>query len=353
MAILQLDHLTKNYGDFTAVNDLSLTVADGEMVALLGESGCGKTTTLRMIAGFTEVNAGTVTIDGTVMNSIPAYKRNIGIFFQNYALFPHLTAYDNISFGLKLKHLSKKAIKEKAEHIIQIVKLEGLENRYPRELSGGQQQRVALARALIMEPSVLLLDEPLSNLDAKLRIEMQVEIKRIQRLLGITTILVTHDQEEAISLADRVVLMDKGSIVQVGRPQEVFENPASLFIADFMGFVNFIEATVGKQTEGETTLHCSNNQTLSLPLMKSSLTQGDHITLAIRPEQIRLVAPEGQQLLSGQIGNATYKGNITRLEIREVFDKPLYAHLSDYVGFSGETIGVYLPPEKIRIFKTT
>jgi ABC-type Fe3+/spermidine/putrescine transport system ATPase subunit len=353
MAILQLDHLTKNYGNFTAVNDLSLTVADGEMVALLGESGCGKTTTLRMIAGFTEVNGGTVTIDGTVMNSMPAYKRNIGIFFQNYALFPHLTAFDNIAFGLKLKHLSKKAIKEKVDHIIQIVKLEGLENRYPRELSGGQQQRVALARALIMEPSVLLLDEPLSNLDAKLRIEMQVEIKRIQRLLKITTILVTHDQEEAISLADRVVLMDKGSIVQVGRPQEVFENPASLFIADFMGFVNFIEATVGKQTAKETTLHCSNNQTLTLPFKESSLVQGDQITLAIRPEQIRLDAPEGQQLFYGQIGNATYKGNITRLEIREVFDKPLYAHLSDYAGFSGEEIGVYLPPEKIRIFKTT
>ncbi len=353
MAILQLDHLTKKFGDFTAVDDLSLTVTDGEMVALLGESGCGKTTTLRMIAGFTEVNAGTVTIDGVVMNAIPAYKRNVGIFFQNYALFPHLTACDNIAFGLKLKRLSRKAIKEKVDHIIQIVKLEGLENRYPRELSGGQQQRVALARALVMEPSVLLLDEPLSNLDAKLRTEMQVEIKRIQRLLGITTILVTHDQEEAISLADRVVLMDKGAIAQVGRPQEVFENPASLFIADFMGFVNFIDATVGKQVDGNTHLHCSNNRTLAFPRMDPSFAEGDRITLAIRPEQIRLAALDEQHLLCGKIGNVTYKGNITRLEIREVFDKSLYAHLSDYEGFSGESIGVYLPPEKIRIFKTT
>lgn len=353
MAILQLDHLTKKFGDFTAVDDLSLTVTDGEMVALLGESGCGKTTTLRMIAGFTEVNAGTVTIDGVVMNAIPAYKRNVGIFFQNYALFPHLTACDNIAFGLKLKRLSKKAIKEKVDHIIQIVKLEGLENRYPRELSGGQQQRVALARALVMEPSVLLLDEPLSNLDAKLRTEMQVEIKRIQRLLGITTILVTHDQEEAISLADRVVLMDKGAIAQVGRPQEVFENPASLFIADFMGFVNFIDATVGKQVDGDTNLHCSNNRTLTFPRMDPSFAEGDRITLAIRPEQIRLAAADEQRLLCGKIGNVTYKGNITRLEIREVFDKPLYAHLSDFEDFSGEAIGVYLPPEKIRIFKTT
>jgi len=351
MAILQLDHLTKKFGDYTAVDDLSLTVSDGEMVALLGESGCGKTTTLRMIAGFTEVNAGTVTIDGAVVNSIPAYKRNVGIFFQNYALFPHLTACDNISFGLKLKRLSKQAIKEKVDHIIQIVKLEGLENRYPRELSGGQQQRVALARALVMEPSVLLLDEPLSNLDAKLRIEMQVEIKRIQRLLGITTILVTHDQEEAISLADRVVLMDKGAIVQVGPPQEVFENPASLFIADFMGFVNFIDATVGKKIDGNTQFFCSNNRTLSFPLEQASFGEGDRVTLAIRPEQIRLAA-DGQHVLSGYVGNVTYKGNITRLEIREVFDKPLYAHLSDYEGFSGETVGVHLPPEKIRIFKT-
>jgi len=353
MAILQLGHLTKKFGDFTAVDDLGLTVADGEMVALLGESGCGKTTTLRMIAGFTEVNAGTVTIDNIVMNSIPAYKRNVGIFFQNYALFPHLTVYDNVSFGLKLRSLPKKTIKDKVEHIIQIVKLEGLEKRYPRELSGGQQQRVALARALIMEPSLLLLDEPLSNLDAKLRIEMQVEIKRIQRLLGITTILVTHDQEEAISLADRVVLMDKGAIIQVGRPQEVFENPSSLFIADFMGFVNFFDATIGKQTDEGTDVHCSNNRTLRLPLMDPSFTEGEHITLAIRPEQIQLAASDDQRSLCGKIGNATYKGNITRLEIRDVFDKPLYAHLSDYKGFSGETIGVYLPPEKIRIFKTT
>ncbi len=353
MAILELNHLTKKFGDFTAVDDLSLTVADSEMVALLGESGCGKTTTLRMIAGFTEINSGTVTIDGTAMNSIPAYKRNVGIFFQNYALFPHLTACDNISFGLKLKRLSKKTIKEKVERIIQIVKLEGLEDRYPRELSGGQQQRVALARALIMEPSVLLLDEPLSNLDAKLRIEMQVEIKRIQRLLGITTILVTHDQEEAISLADRVVLMEKGAIVQVGKPREVFENPASLFIADFMGFVNFIDATIGKHTDGETEVHCSNNQVLTLPLEATRFAKGDKVSLAIRPDRIKLAGADDEGMLCGRIENATYKGNITRLEIRDVFDKPLYAHLSDYEGFSGEAIGVYLPPEKIRIFKTT
>ena len=227
MATLELQGLTKRFGEFTAVDSMNLKAAEGEMIALLGGSGCGKTTTLRMIAGFTEPTAGQILVDGKNVSTIPPYRRNIGIFFQNYALFPHMTVFENVAFGLKLQKLPKNEIRERVEHMLALVKLTGMDKRYPRQLSGGQQQRVALARALVTRPSILLLDEPLSNLDAKLRVEMQVEIKRIQKELGITTIIVTHDHEEAVSLADRVIVMNAGHILQIGKPQEVFDRPAS------------------------------------------------------------------------------------------------------------------------------
>ena len=195
----------------------------------------GKTTTLRMIAGFTEPTAGQILVDGKNVSTIPPYRRNIGIFFQNYALFPHMTVFENVAFGLKLQKLPKNEIRERVKHMLALVKLTGMDKRYPRQLSGGQQQRVALARALVTRPSILLLDEPLSNLDAKLRVEMQVEIKRIQKELGITTIIVTHDHEEAVSLADRVIVMNAGHILQIGKPQEVYDNPVNLFVAKFLG----------------------------------------------------------------------------------------------------------------------
>ena len=242
MATLELQGLTKRFGEFTAVDSMNLKAAEGEMIALLGGSGCGKTTTLRMIAGFTEPTAGQILVDGKNVSTIPPYRRNIGIFFQNYALFPHMTVFENVAFGLKLQKLPKNEIRERVEHMLALVKLTGMDKRYPRQLSGGQQQRVALARALVTRPSILLLDEPLSNLDAKLRVEMQVEIKRIQKELGITTIIVTHDHEEAVSLADRVIVMNAGHILQIGKPQEVFDRPASPFIADFMGFPPFFTA---------------------------------------------------------------------------------------------------------------
>ena len=218
MATLELQGLTKRFGEFTAVDSMNLKAAEGEMIALLGGSGCGKTTTLRMIAGFTEPTAGQILVDGKNVSTIPPYRRNIGIFFQNYALFPHMTVFENVAFGLKLQKLPKNEIRERVEHMLALVKLTGMDKRYPRQLSGGQQQRVALARALVTRPSILLLDEPLSNLDAKLRVEMQVEIKRIQKELGITTIIVTHDHEEAVSLADRVIVMNAGHILQIGKP---------------------------------------------------------------------------------------------------------------------------------------
>ncbi|MBR2000669.1 MAG: ABC transporter ATP-binding protein, partial [Firmicutes bacterium] len=258
MATLELKNITKRFGDFTAVKDFNLTVEDGEMIALLGGSGCGKTTTLRMIAGFTEPTEGSIFVAGKEMGKIPPYKRNVGIFFQNYALFPHMTVFENVAFGLKLQKLPKAEIEQRVSEILSLVKLYGLEKRYPRELSGGQQQRVALARALVTRPSILLLDEPLSNLDAKLRVEMQVEIKRIQKELAITTIIVTHDHEEAVSLADRVIVMNAGQILQVGSPYEIFDKPNSEFIADFMGFSTFVKGTMGGEAvNGKRPVTCS------------------------------------------------------------------------------------------------
>ena len=270
MATLELKSLVKRFGDFTAVDGMDLQVAQGEMIALLGGSGCGKTTTLRMIAGFTEPTGGTILVDGEDVGKIPPYKRNIGIFFQNYALFPHMTVFENVAFGLKLQKCSKEETARRVGEILSLVKLTGLDGRYPRELSGGQQQRVALARALVTRPSILLLDEPLSNLDAKLRVEMQVEIKRIQRELGITTIIVTHDHEEAVSLADRVIVMNQGRIQQIGTPQEIFDHPASPFVADFMGFSTFLHGKAGGAPRGgKRPILCGENALLEFQFPQS------------------------------------------------------------------------------------
>ena len=351
MAVLELKNLTKRFGSFTAVDKMNLTVADGEMVALLGESGCGKTTTLRMIAGFTQPEEGEVVIDGKTMNQIPPYKRNVGIFFQNYALFPHLNTFDNVAFGLKLKKLPKEEIRQRVERMLGLVKLDGMEKRFPRELSGGQQQRVALARALVTEPTVLLLDEPLSNLDAKLRVEMQVEIKRIQRDLGITTIIVTHDQEEAVSLADRVVVMSKGRILQLGEPKEVFDRPEDLFVADFMGFGNFFSATVGETAEGMTRLLCSRGVELTVPQDRCArFAPGDKVRLAIRPENVLLGEKAGDSALVGRIDSATYKGNVTRVVVKDLLEEDVFVHIHDYTGPSGGTVAVSFPGEKVLVY---
>ena len=350
MAVLELINLTKKYGDFTAVKDMNLTVADGEMVALLGGSGCGKTTTLRMIAGFTEPYAGEVRIDGKRMNKIPPYKRNVGIFFQNYALFPHLTVFENVAFGLKLQKLPKEEIGEKVADMLKLVKLTGLEKRYPRELSGGQQQRVALARALVTRPSVLLLDEPLSNLDAKLRVEMQVEIKRLQKELGITTIIVTHDQEEAVSLADRVIVMNEGEVLQVGRPKEVFDFPASPFIADFMGFTTFLNGRVEEISPDGVKVRCGENVLIAPAEQGSFLAEGDACILTIRGENMEVAQSAGQNVVGGTIRTVTYKGQRTRLEVEGAFPEDIFPALHDFDAQPGDSIRIRFPKEKILLF---
>ena len=353
MATLELKNITKRFGDFTAVKDFNLTVEDGEMIALLGGSGCGKTTTLRMIAGFTEPTEGSIFVAGKEMGKIPPYKRNVGIFFQNYALFPHMTVFENVAFGLKLQKLPKAEIEQRVSEILSLVKLYGLEKRYPRELSGGQQQRVALARALVTRPSILLLDEPLSSLDAKLRVEMQVEIKRIQKELAITTIIVTHDHEEAVSLADRVIVMNAGQILQVGSPYEIFDKPNSEFIADFMGFSTFVKGTMGGEAvNGKRPVTCSGKTILVSAEAAEGIEPGASVTLATRSEHMELVKEAGENVVEGTMQAATYKGHTTRLEVAGCFDEVIYPAADEYIELeAGKPLLVHLPVDRLCVYK--
>jgi len=260
---LVLSNLTKVFTDgrgnsVTAVDDISLTIKKGDFVTLLGPSGCGKTTTLRMVAGFELQSEGDINLEGKLINDVAPFDRNMPMVFQSYALFPHLTIFDNIAYGLKIRKFSKEVIKNDVAMVSQMVNLVGLENRYPGELSGGQQQRVALARALVLKPEIILFDEPLSNLDAKLRIQTRTEIKRVQQLMGITALYVTHDQSEALSMSDQIVIMNRGKIAQVGSPEEIYNNPNSSFVADFIGNANFIDAVVSEVGSDTLTVKVQN-----------------------------------------------------------------------------------------------
>ncbi len=252
MAKLSLDSLTRSYGDLTVVNGVTLDIPHGEFLVLLGPSGCGKTTTLRMIAGFVEPSSGTIHIGEQNVTGKPPWKRNCGLVFQNYALFPHMTVAENVAFGLEMRQVEKSAMAKRVGDALRMVRLDHLGHRYPREMSGGQQQRVALARALAIQPDVLLLDEPLSNLDAKLREEVRIEIRELQRKLGLTTILVTHDQEEALTVADRLVVMQDGHVRQIGSKRDLYERPADRFIASFIGRSCFNHGMVTQSGRFET-----------------------------------------------------------------------------------------------------
>ena len=237
MTRVTLHHVFKSFSTVQAVKDLTLDIREGEFLTILGPSGCGKTTTLRLILGAIRPDQGNIHFDDELMNDVPLHERNVGIVYQDYALFPHLTVYENVAFGLKVRKLSKQAIDEKVRRFVKLLQIEGLETRYPRELSGGQQQRVALARALVVEPRLLLLDEPLSNLDARLRASLRHELRNFQKWLGITTIYVTHDQEEALVISDRIAIMNNGQLVQVGKPLAVYFYPEHPFVAEFMGVI--------------------------------------------------------------------------------------------------------------------
>ena len=317
MANVELVNLSKRYGDVAAVADVSLSIVQGEFVALLGPSGCGKTTTLQMIAGFLEPSGGEILIDGHKMLGVPAHKRNIGVVFQSYALFPHLSVFDNVAFGLRMRKVSGAVLAGRVAAALDLVRLKGFEARYPKELSGGQQQRVALARALVIEPSVLLLDEPLSNLDASLREQMRFEIREIQRRIGITTVFVTHDQAEAMAAADRLVIMNKGRISQAGPVREIYEAPADVFIAGFIGQANLIAGKVLAKDSSLTSIAVDGIGQLVAP-SREAIMPGHSVTLMIRPEDLSIsLAPVGEwNTIEATVERISYLGATQNIAAR-------------------------------------
>lgn len=321
VASVELAHVVKRYGDVTAVNDLSLAIGEGEFFSLLGPSGCGKTTTLRLIGGLEKPDSGEVRISGEVVNDRPPYERSSNIVFQNYALFPHLTVYDNIAFGLRLKsrQTSEPEVKELVTQALELVHLEDFGTRRPGQLSGGQQQRVALARALVLHPKVLLLDEPLGALDRKLRKTMQIELRRIQQEVNITFVYVTHDQEEAMSMSDRVAVMRNGNFEQIGSPQEIFETPRTRFAADFMGALNIYSGLVTSAATGTVQIETQTGFTV-ISRNDRELSSGADISFSIRPEAVQVLPRDsdwqGDNRFEGMIMEKVYLGDVTELEIR-------------------------------------
>jgi len=283
---VELRDLTKRFGDAVAVDGISLQVGRGELLALLGPSGCGKTTTLRIVAGFEEPTSGEVLIDGHDAVGIPPHKRNVNTVFQNYALFPHLDVLENVAYGLKQRKVARAERRARAQEALELVRMAPYAARRPAELSGGQQQRVALARALVLRPKVLLLDEPLGALDLKLRKEMQIELKRIQEEVGVTTVIVTHDQEEAMALADRIAVMDAGRIEQLDAPGVVYDRPATAFVAEFVGELSFLDGTVVTGGE-EPEVDCGEGLRLHPGRVLASIAAGDHVRIGLRPEHVR------------------------------------------------------------------
>ncbi|MEO9167865.1 MAG: ABC transporter ATP-binding protein [Aestuariivirga sp.] len=313
MAFLKLEHLEKFFGSIRVVKDFNLAIEKGEFVSLLGPSGCGKTTVLRMVAGFEAPTTGTITIDRKNVESLPANRRNIGMVFQAYALFPNLTVAQNVGFGLRIAKVDKATIAKRVDEMLAIVGLGDFGARYPFQLSGGQQQRVALARALAPQPQVLLLDEPLSALDAKIRVSLREEIRAIQRKLGITTIFVTHDQEEALSMSDRVVVMHNGIASQIGAPFEIYNRPTTRFVAEFVGTLNLVTATVTNSATGTVRIGDAK-VALNRPL--SGKLAGGTISLALRPEVVALGRKPGREIvLKGRITEVHFFGSVIRIRI--------------------------------------
>ena len=308
MALLELQNITAGYDKNVILKDFNLSVERGELVSLLGSSGCGKTTTLRLIAGFSEPMAGQMIFDGRDYTHVPLHKRNFGFVFQSYALFPHMTVFDNVAFGLKMRRFSKEKTREEVMHILDVVDLHGFENRYPREMSGGQRQRVALARAMVIKPDLMLFDEPLSNLDAKLRVKMRVEIRRLQQELGFTAIYVTHDQEECFAISDKVAIMNGGVIEQMGTPSEIYNNPQTEFIARFVGFENFFDLT----RSGEGSFKTAAGHELAVARDRA----GERFKGCIRPEDVT-IAPAGTPGgIPGEVMVSTFLGRHNQLNVR-------------------------------------
>jgi len=353
---LRLENLTKRYGKLTAVDQVNLEIQEGEFICFLGPSGCGKTTVLRMITGFETVTAGAVIFGDQVINDLPPKKREFGIVFQSYALFPNMTVEENIAFGLKMRKVPKKTIAERVDVMLDLIGLSGWRSLYPAQLSGGQQQRVALVRALAPDPQVLLLDEPLSALDAKIRLRLRAEIKRLQQELKKTMIHVTHDQEEALSIADRVVVMEDGQFRQVGRPIDIYKNPSCSFVADFVGTSNFF---TGKRSADVVDLGKRKFKVASC-----GTQTGEPVSMAIRPENIEVFRAgmplpeevEAMNLVSGKIDVVVFLGAAVRLLINaageEIISDVIEKEFEQRFLKQGDEVTLYFPPPAFMVFAT-
>ena len=320
-AEVRLEKISKSYGDQRVVRDVSLRIREGEFFTFLGPSGCGKTTLLRMIAGFVEPDEGSVYLDGQPVNQVPPWRRDLGMVFQNYALWPHMTVFENVAFGLRERKVPRGEVKTRVAKALEQVDLKGTEGRRPSQLSGGQQQRVALARTLVIQPRVLLLDEPLSNLDAKLRVEMRLELLKLQREIGLTTIYVTHDQEEALAMSNRIAVIHQGQVIQEGVPREVYEQPANDFIAGFVGQSNLIAGKILKMTKDEIVIELADRSRLNIcrPASFNMVQVDDRVLLSLRPEAIELTEKDfrsdGSSRIEGKILAAAYQGASIEYEI--------------------------------------
>ncbi|RDU23212.1 ABC transporter ATP-binding protein [Anaerosacchariphilus polymeriproducens] len=307
---INIGNVVKKYGELTIIPNLSVQIKNGEFFTLLGPSGCGKTTLLRMIAGFNSIEGGEIKFDDMIINNISAHKRNIGMVFQNYAIFPHLTVRQNVEYGLKIRKIPKAEMKKKVDEILETVKISDYQDRLPEKLSGGQQQRVALARAIVIHPSVLLMDEPLSNLDAKLRVEMRSAIRDAQKKVGITTVYVTHDQEEALAISDRIAVMNQGVIQQVGTPEEIYARPNNVFVSTFIGHSNLFYGKVGRDSNS-TYVEFTNGYKILLDNLSQDCKAGMKVIISVRPEEFS-IANDG---LKVKIKNRTFLGKHTNYEL--------------------------------------
>jgi len=352
---VQLKNLCKKFGDVVAVNNIDLQIASGEFFSLLGPSGCGKTTTLRMIAGFEEPTLGQILLDGVDLVHTPPHKRPLNTVFQAYMIFPHLNVYENIAFGLRRQHVSRSDIRERVGDALELVQLQALAHRKPSELSGGQQQRVALARALVLHPAVLLLDEPLGALDAKLRRQLQVELKALQKRVGITFIYVTHDQEEALTMSDRIAVMNDGIVEQVGTPREVYDEPTTEFVADFLGVSNMISADATPDGSGACRLRVGD---FTLRATVGEVGSRGAVRCVVRPERVKLEPYDatGESRVPGIVEHLVYLGSATRVVVHLATGQTIQSLVqSDGMELTygqGTAVQAYLPADAVRVLRS-
>ena len=339
--IIELKNITMAFEGETVLDNVSLDINDKEFITLLGPSGCGKTTTLRIIAGFLEPDHGDIIFESKKINDLPSYKRNVNTIFQRYALFPHLNVYENVAFGLRVKKLPENEIKEKVTEMLKLVNLSGFEKRKIDKLSGGQQQRVAIARALANNPKILLLDEPLAALDLKLRKDMQNELKKIQRQLGITFVFVTHDQEEALSMSDRVVVMDNGKIQQIGSPKDIYNEPKNAFVADFIGESNILDGVMLNDYKAQ-----FSGQTFKC--LDAGFAKGEKVDVVVRPEDVDIVSVE-KGMLTGTVTSVTFLGVYFEIIVDIGGFKWMIQTTDEH--FIDETVGLFIEPDAIHIMK--